>query len=40
MENVLTRYKRPIESVAEPTVAVEYWDTALDAFDEKTLKNQ
>lgn len=38
MENLLPTYKRPIKSIDDPVVKVEYWDKAMDAFDEKDFK--
>lgn len=38
MENVLPKYKRPIVDDNEPKVDVGYWDTAIDAFDEKKFR--
>jgi hypothetical protein len=38
MENVIPRYKRPIASINDPINKVEYWNNAMDAFDEKKFK--
>jgi len=38
MENVIPRYKRPIASNSDPINKVEYWNKAIDAFDEKKYK--
>jgi len=38
MENIIPRYKRPIESKSDPHVKVEHWENATDAFDEKNYK--
>jgi hypothetical protein len=38
MENVLPKYVRPLTSIDEPTVNVDYWDEAIDAFDEKVFR--
>ncbi len=38
MKNILPRYKRPLESIGDPIINVEYWDKAQDAFDNKEYK--
>ena len=38
MENVLPKYKRPIKGINEPTVNVDFWNEAIDAFDEKEYR--
>ncbi len=38
MENVLPKYKRPLKGINEPTVSVDFWDEAIDAFDEKEFR--
>ena len=38
MENVLPKYVRPIKSIDDPVVNVDYWEEAVDAFDEKKFK--
>lgn len=38
MENVLPKYTRPIKGIDEPTVNVDFWDEAIDAFDNKTFR--
>ena len=38
MENILPKYKRPIAKIDDPTVNVDFWDEAVDAFDDKNYK--
>ena len=38
MENVLPRFERPLKSTSEPEVNNDYWDKAVDAFDEKEYR--
>ena len=38
MENVLPKYTRPIKNTDEPTVNVDFWNEATDAFDEKEFR--
>jgi len=38
MENILPKYQRPITKIDDPTVNVDYWDEATEAFDDKNFK--
>lgn len=38
MENVLPKYERPLKSIEEPTVKVEHWEQAYNAFEEKKYR--
>ena len=38
MENVLPKYTRPLKGIDDPTVDVDYWDEAIDAFDDKEFR--
>jgi len=38
MENIIPRFKRPIDSKSDPQVKVAHWEEATDAFDEKKYK--
>ncbi len=38
IENVLPKYVRPIAKIDDPVNIVDYWDTGVDAFDEKDYK--
>lgn len=38
MKNVIPKYKRPLKNYFEPTVDVDYWHEAIDAFDEKDFR--
>ncbi|MCF6298200.1 MAG: YbjN domain-containing protein [Flavobacteriaceae bacterium] len=38
MENILPKYVRPLKSGDKPTVDVDFWDKAIDAFDENQYK--
>lgn len=38
MENVLPKYTRPIKNTDEPTVNVDYWNEASDAFDDDRFR--
>ena len=38
MENILPKYKRPITKIDDPTVNVDFWEEATDAFDDKNYK--
>ncbi len=38
MKDILPKYKRPIAKIDDPTVNVDFWDEAVDAFDDKNYK--
>jgi len=38
VENILPDYERPLKSIKEPSITLNYWDEAKDAFDEKKYK--
>ena len=38
LENVLPKYVRPVAKIDDPESIVDYWDTSVDAFDEKDYK--
>jgi len=38
MENVIPKYVRPIAKIDDPVNKIEFWDEAIDAFDEKEYK--
>jgi len=38
MENVIPKYVRPIAKIEDPISVIDYWDNAVDAFDEKQYK--
>jgi len=38
MENVMPKYVRPIAKIDDPVNKTEFWDEAVDAFDEKKYK--
>lgn len=38
IENIIPKYVRPIAKIDDPESIVDYWDTSVDAFDEKDYK--
>ncbi|WP_430905836.1 hypothetical protein [Maribacter sp. 2-571] len=38
MKNVLPRFQRPLQGIAEPKTDVSYWDKAMDAYDAKSYR--
>ncbi len=38
IENVLPKYVRPIAKIDDPESNIDYWDTSVEAFDEKDYK--
>ncbi len=38
MENVMPRYVRPVAKIDDPVNKTEFWNEAIDAFDEKKYK--
>ncbi len=38
IENVIPKYVRPITKIDDPVNKVEFWDEAIDAFDDKEYK--
>jgi hypothetical protein len=38
MENIIPKFVRPIPSIGDPIVNVDYWDKAIEAFDEGNYK--
>ncbi len=38
MQNVLPKFKRPIQGIDEPRTEVSHWDKAMDAYDAKDFR--
>jgi hypothetical protein len=38
MENVLPKYIKPLKGINEPTVNVDFWEKAIEAFDNKEYR--